>query len=193
MTDKELRRLGRRELLEMLLAHSKEVQALQTQLEAASLAHHKEVETLQYRLRKSELVHRKEMEALQTRMQEAEQAHNEALQALQSQVGSSSNNDQQVEELQKQLKEAAAANKKEIQALKKQLKEADKKLAERKVIVAQAGSLAEAALKLSGIFESAQQAADLYLENLSNVGAAPAEVKQEGTNGPKTRRSKKKV
>lgn len=39
-------------------------------------------------------------------------------------------------------------------------------LANRNLAIQEAGSLAEAALKLSGIFEAAQEAADLYLENI---------------------------
>jgi hypothetical protein len=41
-------------------------------------------------------------------------------------------------------------------------------LANRNLAIKEAGSLAEAALKLSGVFEAAQEAADLYLENVRN-------------------------
>ena len=40
------------------------------------------------------------------------------------------------------------------------------KLADRMIKVESAGSLAEAALTLSGVFEAAQNAAEVYLENL---------------------------
>ena len=42
-------------------------------------------------------------------------------------------------------------------------------LAEREVRIAEAGSLAEAALRLSGVFEAAQEAADLYVENVRRM------------------------
>lgn len=44
-------------------------------------------------------------------------------------------------------------------------------LANRNLAIDEAGSLAEAALKLSGVFEAAQEAADLYLENVRNRAA----------------------
>ncbi len=44
-------------------------------------------------------------------------------------------------------------------------------LANRNLAIEEAGSLAEAALKLSGVFEAAQEAADLYLENVRNRAA----------------------
>lgn len=39
----------------------------------------------------------------------------------------------------------------------------------REIIVAEAGSIAEAALKLNKVFESAQAAADQYLENVGRL------------------------
>lgn len=41
-------------------------------------------------------------------------------------------------------------------------------LQSRQIAIKEAGSLAEAALRLSGVFEAAQKAADLYLENVKN-------------------------
>ena len=40
----------------------------------------------------------------------------------------------------------------------------EKQLNERRIAIEEAGNLAEAALKLNGVFEAAQQAADQYLE-----------------------------
>ena len=48
-------------------------------------------------------------------------------------------------------------------------RELKKRLEQREVAIAESGSLAEAALKLSGVFEAAQAAADLYLENIQRV------------------------
>ena len=55
---------------------------------------------------------------------------------------------------------------KKIDQLQAQLDEANEKLESRRIQLASAGSIAEAALKLNHIFEDAQAAADQYLENL---------------------------
>lgn len=47
--------------------------------------------------------------------------------------------------------------------LELELEEARKQLEEHNLQIAQLGSIAEASLQLSGIFEAAQKAADLYL------------------------------
>lgn len=60
--------------------------------------------------------------------------------------------------------------------LERRLEEAEKKLKNRELLQTKAGSLAEEALKLSGIFEAAQEAADLYLENVKrqqSLGSQP--------------------
>ena len=46
------------------------------------------------------------------------------------------------------------------------LAEKEARLADRRIQLEQAGSIAEAALKLSGVFEAAQEAADRYLESI---------------------------
>ena len=68
-----------------------------------------------------------------------------------------------------ELLEILLAQQKQIDSLKKELAEAKEQLAERKIVLEKSGSIAEAALKLNGIFEAAQQAADQYL---SSIGAA---------------------
>jgi hypothetical protein len=50
-------------------------------------------------------------------------------------------------------------------------------LAERKIVIEKSGSIAEAALKLNGIFEAAQRAADQYLYSIG-VASAPEETLQ---------------
>lgn len=50
-------------------------------------------------------------------------------------------------------------------ALKERLEKAEAELAQRRLHMEQSGSIAEAALKLSGVFEAAQKAIDLYREN----------------------------
>lgn len=65
-----------------------------------------------------------------------------------------------------ELLEMLIAQMEENEALKTRLKEAETALADRRLIVDEAGTLAEAALKLNGVFEAADQAARQYLENI---------------------------
>ena len=65
-----------------------------------------------------------------------------------------------------ELLEMLLAQSKEKQRLEEELAEARKKLEDREIRIAESGSLAEAALKLNGVFEAAQAAADQYLENI---------------------------
>ena len=55
---------------------------------------------------------------------------------------------------------------KENELLQNQLSDAHRKLATREIRLKHAGSIAEASLRLTGIFEAAQAAADLYLESV---------------------------
>ncbi|MDD6411153.1 MAG: DNA repair protein [Oliverpabstia intestinalis] len=55
-----------------------------------------------------------------------------------------------------------------VKQLEEELEEARKQLDDRRIMIENSGSIAEAALKLNGIFEAAQAAADQYLENLEN-------------------------
>ena len=72
----------------------------------------------------------------------------------------------------KQLKkieryEILLAQSKEIDRLKQELIETQQKLENKQIIIQEAGSLADAALKLTKIFEEAQKAADIYLKNIT--------------------------
>ena len=62
-----------------------------------------------------------------------------------------------------ELLEILLSQQKQIESLKKELAEAKEQLEDRKLVMARSGSIAEAALKLNGIFEAAQRAADQYL------------------------------
>lgn len=64
------------------------------------------------------------------------------------------------------LLEMLVALSKENEELKQKLKAANKELENRRIAINEAGSIAEAALKLNGIFEAAQRAADQYLDNI---------------------------
>ena len=55
---------------------------------------------------------------------------------------------------------------KEVQRLQQELEETKQKLEERRLMEQEAGSIAEAALRINKVFEAAQQAADQYLENI---------------------------
>ncbi len=54
----------------------------------------------------------------------------------------------------------------ECDALRAKLAEAEASLKDRRIHLEEAGSIAEAALRLNGVFESAQKAAEQYLENI---------------------------
>lgn len=51
-------------------------------------------------------------------------------------------------------------------SLRTRLEAAEAELAQRRLQLAECGSIAEAALKLNGVFEAAQRAIDLYRENV---------------------------
>ena len=69
-----------------------------------------------------------------------------------------------------QLLEILVRQSKELDRLQEELKAAEDKLADRRIRMEESGSIAEAALKLNGIFEVAQQAADDYLASLMQQG-----------------------
>lgn len=54
----------------------------------------------------------------------------------------------------------------ELEQLQEKVRDYELQLQNRKIQMAQAGSIAEAALKVSGIFEAAEEAAARYLENI---------------------------
>ena len=58
---------------------------------------------------------------------------------------------------------------KEVQRLQQELEETKQKLEDRRLMEQEAGSIAEAALRINKVFEAAQQAADQYLENLRRL------------------------
>lgn len=65
-----------------------------------------------------------------------------------------------------ELLELLLTQSKEVERLKVLLKQANDKVESRALMVEEAGSIAEAALKVNGVFEAAQQAAEQYLENV---------------------------
>ena len=53
-----------------------------------------------------------------------------------------------------------------VRELEKENEELKAALEDRRILIEQSGSLAEASLKLNKVFEAAQAAADQYLENI---------------------------
>lgn len=73
------------------------------------------------------------------------------------------------------LMEMLLEQSKELEKTRAQLERAQQALADRKIKIEQAGSLAEAALQLNGVFEAAQKAADQYLENVTQMDGGAAD------------------
>ena len=65
-----------------------------------------------------------------------------------------------------ELLEMLIAQSKRLSRVEEELSVAQKELERRKIAITTSGSLAEAALKLNGIFEAADQAAAQYLDSL---------------------------
>ena len=86
-----------------------------------------------------------------------------------------------------QLLELLAQQEREMQMLRQQLAEKDALLADRQIRIEEAGSIAEAALRLNGIFEAAQQAAEQYLSSIRYLESAKAAAAlQEASPGDST-------
>lgn len=75
-----------------------------------------------------------------------------------------------------ELLEMLIEQSKEMEALKKQLKEANEMLEDRRILIENAGSIAEASLQLNGVFEAAQKAAAQYLENVQQQAGICADT-----------------
>lgn len=63
----------------------------------------------------------------------------------------------------------------ENEALRLERDTLQQQLQERRLHLKEAGSIAEAAFQLSGIFEAAQAAADIYLENIKQMNGEAAQ------------------
>ena len=67
----------------------------------------------------------------------------------------------------------------ELEALQKKMEDYELRLQNRKLQMDQAGSIAEAALKVSGVFEAAEAAASQYLENIKEHSQKQASYTEE--------------
>lgn len=80
--------------------------------------------------------------------------------------------DQELKKLNRtDLLELLISKSKENEQLRTQLTQAEQQLQSRIVTVEKAGSIAEAAMQLSGVFQAAQEAAAMYLENIQTLSA----------------------
>lgn len=68
-----------------------------------------------------------------------------------------------------ELLEMLLEQSKEVERLKSELDIAEKALSNRKIMIDNAGSIADAALRMSEIFKNAQDAADIYLDNIRSI------------------------
>lgn len=62
----------------------------------------------------------------------------------------------------------------ELTSLRAQLSDAQARLQDRRIAIDEAGSIAEAALRLNGIFDAAQAAAGQYLDNIREISSHQA-------------------
>lgn len=74
-----------------------------------------------------------------------------------------------------ELLEMLLAQSKEVESLQQQLVAAGEKLYQRELLLETSGSIAEAALRLNGVFEAADAAAAQYLENAARREAEAQE------------------
>ena len=80
--------------------------------------------------------------------------------------------DQELRKLKRaELLQIMIAQSKKITELQEKLEEAERKLADRDIIIEKSGNIAEAALRLNHIFEDAQKAAEQYLSNVRRQAA----------------------
>lgn len=129
MADKELRRLKRRDLLQMLLAQCEETERLQSELDQKTA----ELESLQ-----------EGYERLKDKLNIKDERLNEK--------------DARISDLETSIEEMQAS---------------------RLIELSEAGSIAEAALRLNGIFEAAQRCAEQYLMNVKRLSQNASEREEE--------------
>ncbi len=83
----------------------------------------------------------------------------------------------------KQLTEMLIAQAKQIETLQQQVIGLQAKLDEREIKLSEAGNIAEAALRLNGVFESAQAACDEYVYSFKALYAREHEASTDEEKG----------
>lgn len=76
------------------------------------------------------------------------------------------------------LLEMLVDQERELERTRAELAEAQAQLRQRDIALAECGSIAEASLRLSGVFEAAQAAADQYVENVRRIAGQQAASQQ---------------
>ena len=150
MNPKQLRALGRSELLEMLLQQSRETEELTAKVEQMTKDLSERSETLA------------EREA-QLQAQREDCADGKA-------------------RLEQQLQESRAENETLVQQLSSrdaEIARLEEQLADKTLRINKAGSIAEAALSLNGMFEAAEASCIQYVENIRRLDARQAQVREE--------------
>lgn len=90
--------------------------------------------------------------------------------------------DQELRKLSRRdLLELLISQGRELEALRAELDQAMAALENRKIHLDQAGSIAEAALRLNGVFEAAQAAADQYLENIRRLNGKAGSANEDNS------------
>lgn len=75
-----------------------------------------------------------------------------------------------------ELLELLLSQSKELESVKEQLERAQKQLQSREIKLNQAGNIAEAALQVNEVFETAQKAAEQYLENIADLSGRQSAI-----------------
>ena len=83
-----------------------------------------------------------------------------------------------------ELLEILIAQSKKMDQMQAELDAARAALDSREILLREAGSIAEAALRINGVFEAAQAAAQQYLENIRRISGPLSE--EEGVEEPET-------
>ena len=159
MTEKEFHKLRRRDLLELLVAQGKENIQIQEELNKTSeeLAQAQEVnERLKARLNEKDAQMDETSGRLKAKLDEKDIQIHETTEHLKAKLDEK---DALIEKLKGRLDHKDA----QIKTLRRRIEEWQ---SSKRIELEEAGSIAEAALRLNGIFEVAQQAADQYLYNI---------------------------
>lgn len=179
MTEHELRGLGRRQLLELMLEQGKEMEsskaAYEKDLDFLKSEHERDLEYLKAEHEKETSQLKKELEQAKAAMKEQANSVNVAeLEAQKSQF------EQTVESLkarhQQDLDALREEHKEETAHLREELEQAKKSLEKREIALNEAGSIAVAALQINGVFEAAQAASQQYIENIRSLSDRQAAI-----------------
>ena len=151
MTDQELRKLGRKELLELLVEQGRELEVQKDQSGS------READLAQKNTRLQELVNQlqEQLGRAQARVDDLE--------------GQLTESDLQLRAAESKVKDAQAevsAARAEAQAAQTEVQLARAAAESNEIQLTEAGSIAEAALRLNHVFEDAEKAAQQYLENV---------------------------